>query len=104
MKQHAPGRPSRLVNSGQVPGRVALEAGDESCDSTPNNRLSAADTSHAVRNHLNIIIGLTQLLLDEVPGQINEEQRASLKHILESGYRLLEVVDGSRPSSGQAGV
>jgi signal transduction histidine kinase len=59
--------------------------------------------SHDFRTPLNIIIGFTELLLDEAPGKINDEQRRSLNDILDSGQRLLslvnEVFDPSSPDS-----
>ena len=49
--------------------------------------------SHDLRARLNIIIGFTELLLDEVPGKINDEQRLSLKDILNSGQRLFNLLN-----------
>jgi signal transduction histidine kinase len=49
--------------------------------------------SHEFRGLLNIIIGFTGLLLDEVPGKINDEQRRSLEDILRSSRRLLGLVE-----------
>ena len=49
--------------------------------------------SHDFRTPLNIIIGFTELMLDEVPGKINEEQKRSLNDILASAKRLLELVN-----------
>lgn len=49
--------------------------------------------SHDFRTPLNIIIGFAELLLDEVPGKINEEQRLSLDDILNSSQRLLNLVN-----------
>jgi two-component system cell cycle sensor histidine kinase PleC len=49
--------------------------------------------SHDFRTPLNIIIGFTELLLDEAPGKINNEQRRSLNDILDSGQRLLSLVN-----------
>jgi signal transduction histidine kinase len=51
-----------------------------------------AKLSHEFRTPLNIIIGFTELMLDEVPGKINEQQRLSLNDILNSAKRLLELV------------
>ncbi len=51
--------------------------------------------SHKSRTLLNIVIGFTELMLDEVPGKINEEQRRSLTEILQSGKRLLDLVSNS---------
>ncbi|MCK4863532.1 MAG: hypothetical protein KAS25_04500 [Dehalococcoidales bacterium] len=52
-----------------------------------------AKMSHDFRTPLNIIIGFTELMLDEVPGKINEEQRRSLNDILDSAKRLLDLVN-----------
>jgi signal transduction histidine kinase len=49
--------------------------------------------SHEFRTPLNIIIGFTELLLEEAPGKINAEQRRSLNDILNSGQRLLSLVN-----------
>jgi signal transduction histidine kinase len=51
-----------------------------------------SNMSHDFRTPLNIIIGFTELMLDEVPGKINEEQRRSLNDIMDSAKRLLELV------------
>jgi signal transduction histidine kinase len=48
--------------------------------------------SHDFRTPLNIIIGFAELMLDEVPGKINDEQRRSLTDILNSGRRLLGLL------------
>lgn len=47
--------------------------------------------THDFRASLNIIIGFAELLLDEVPGKINAEQRRSLNDILNNSKRLLEL-------------
>ena len=49
--------------------------------------------SHDFYTPLNIIIGFAELMLDEVPGKINEQQKSSLTDILNSGKRLLNLVD-----------
>jgi hypothetical protein len=47
--------------------------------------------AHDLRASLSIIIGFTELMLDEVPGKINKEQRRSLNDILYHGKRLLNL-------------
>jgi signal transduction histidine kinase len=49
--------------------------------------------SHDLRSPLNVIIGFTELLLDQVPGKINEEQRQALNDILASSRHLQNVID-----------
>lgn len=48
---------------------------------------------HDFRSSLNIIIGYSELMLDEVMGKMNEEQRESLKDILKNGECLLALVN-----------
>ena len=49
--------------------------------------------SHDLYTPLNIIIGFSELMLDEVPGPINANQRQCLNDILSSSRRLLELLD-----------
>jgi len=58
--------------------------------------------SHDIRTQLYIIIGFAELMLDEVPGKINDEQRRSLNDVLNSGRRLLELLhDIVKPSGSR---
>jgi hypothetical protein len=58
--------------------------------------------SHDIRTQLYIIIGFAELMLDEVPGKINEMQRRSLNDVLDSGRRLLELLhDIIKPSGSR---
>jgi signal transduction histidine kinase len=50
--------------------------------------------SHDLRTPLNVIIGFSELMLDEVPGKINETQKQSLNDILNSAKRLVDLVNG----------
>ncbi|UCH42158.1 MAG: PAS domain-containing sensor histidine kinase [Dehalococcoidales bacterium] len=63
-----------------------------------------ASMSHELRTPLNVIIGFSQLLVDEVPGGVNQEQKQCLYDILSSSEHLLslinEVLDISRIESG----
>ena len=52
-----------------------------------------ASMSHELRTPLNVIIGFSELMLDEVLGKINEEQRQSLNDILNSGRHLLDLIN-----------
>jgi signal transduction histidine kinase len=53
---------------------------------------SVTRLSHDIHTQLNIIIGFVELMLDEVPGKINDEQRRNLNDVLNSGKRLLELL------------
>jgi len=72
------------------------------------NRLKSeflANMSHELRTPLNIIIGFSELMLDDVPEKINQEQRQCLSDILGSSQHLLnlinEVLDLSKVESGK---
>jgi len=72
------------------------------------NRLKSeflANMSHELRTPLNVIIGFSELMIDKVPGEINNEQRQCLDDILSSGKLLLnlidEVLDLSKIESGK---
>jgi signal transduction histidine kinase len=52
----------------------------------------SGDLAHDLLTPLNIIIGFSELLLQEIPGKINKEQRRDLNDILNSGRRLLGLV------------
>jgi len=72
------------------------------------NRLKSeflANMSHELRTPLNVINGFSQLMMDEVPGKINDEQRQCLNDILRASKHLLnlinEVLDLSKIESGK---
>ena len=64
-----------------------------------------ANMSHELRTPLNVIIGFSQLMLDEVPGKVNQKQKQCLSDVLESSRHLLnlinEVLDLSKIESGK---
>ncbi len=49
--------------------------------------------AHDFRASLNIIIGYAELMQDEVPGKINEEQRRGLADILKYSQRMLDLIN-----------
>jgi PAS domain S-box-containing protein len=75
------------------------------------NQLKAvflATMSHELRTPLNVIIGYTELLLDEVFGPLTPEQTASLDRVGTSARELLELIsatlDISRLETGRAAL
>jgi signal transduction histidine kinase len=76
-------RPHKLINEDGEDLRKAIQAKSE----------LVAHVSHELRTPLNVIIGFAELLLEEVPGKINDEQRKSLDDILSSSRRLLDLVN-----------
>jgi signal transduction histidine kinase len=64
-----------------------------------------ANMSHELRTPLNVIIGFSELMLDQVPGPVNKKQRQCLEDIMSSGRHLLglidQVLDLSKVESGR---
>ena len=52
-----------------------------------------ANMSHELRTPMNTIIGYTEVLLDKIDGNVNEEQEKSLKKVKESAKHLLQLID-----------
>jgi PAS domain S-box-containing protein len=52
-----------------------------------------ANMSHELRTPLNAILGLSEVLLDEIYGQLNQNQTKSLLTIEESGRHLLSLIN-----------
>ncbi len=48
---------------------------------------------HDFRSSLNIIIGYSELMLDDVLGRMTEEQRDGVKDILASSRHMLDLID-----------
>jgi len=83
----------RPVESLQHRNKLLFEANEESRKATQAKSEFMAHMSHELRTPLNVIIGFAELMLDEVPGKINEEQRRSLNDIRNSGKRLLDLIN-----------
>ncbi len=83
----------RLAESLQRSNKLLLEANEELKKAIRARSRFMANMSHELRTPLNVIIGFSELMLDEVPGKINEEQRQSLNDILSNGKRLLKLID-----------
>ncbi|MGB9716458.1 MAG: response regulator [Thermodesulfovibrionales bacterium] len=52
-----------------------------------------ANMSHELRTPMNAIIGYTELLLDRVDGDINEEQEKSLRKVATNARHLLQLIN-----------
>jgi signal transduction histidine kinase len=48
---------------------------------------------HDFRSSLNVIIGYSELMVDGVMGKMTEEQRITMKDILEKSRRLADMVN-----------
>ena len=95
----------RLVESLQRSNKLLFEVNKELKKATQAKSEFLAHMSHELRTPLNVIIGFSQLMIDEVPGQVNTEQRRCLDDILSSGEHLLglinDVLDLSKIESGK---
>ncbi len=73
-----------------------------------SNQRMLANMSHELRTPLNSILGFTDVLLQGLPGTLNQEQRRQLDFVHQSGEQLLELVDSAldlaRIESGRSGI
>lgn len=85
---------------------VLLEARNRDVEQA--NRLKSeflASMSHELRTPLHTVIGFSELLMEEVEGQLNPKQKRFLGHILQDSRHLLqlinEILDISKIESGR---
>jgi len=83
----------RLVESLQRSNKLLFETNEKLRKTTQAKSEFLANMSHELRTPLNVINGFSELMLDEVPGEVNEEQRQCLNDILGSGKHLLNLID-----------
>ena len=83
----------RLIASLQHSNKLMLDSNEELEKAILIRSEFMAGMSHELRTPLNIIIGFAELMLDEAPGKINEEQRRGLNDILNSGKRLQDTIN-----------
>ena len=83
----------KLAESLQRSNKLLFEANEKLRRATQAKYEFLSNMSHELRTPLNVIIGFSELMLDEVPGKINEEQRQNLNDILSNGRRLLKLID-----------
>ncbi len=95
----------RLVDSLQRSNKLLFETNEELRKATQAKSDFLAHMSHELRTPLNVIIGFSDLMLEEVPGQVNEEQEQCLNDILASGRNLMnlinDILDLSKIESGK---
>ncbi len=73
---------------------LELEASNKELEKASNLKSQfLAGMSHELRTPLNAIMGFSDVLTEEVYGEINEKQRRYLSNIHESGKHLLEVIN-----------
>lgn len=71
------------------------------CDA-PAEQQRLARLFHDMRGPLNVVIGMTDLLVRGEVDPGSTQHMEFLRDILESGQRLLELVDGASRSVGKA--
>ena len=83
----------RFTENLQLRRKLLLEADRELKKATRAKSEFVTKMSHEFRKTLNILIGFTELMLDEVPGPVNQQQRQSLNDILSGSHHLLNLVN-----------
>jgi signal transduction histidine kinase len=81
------------MESLQHSNKLLIETNGEPGKATQSKSQFSDNMCHELRTPLNVIIGFSELMLDEVPGKINEEQRQSLNDILNNARRLLNLIN-----------
>ncbi|MFA5355012.1 MAG: histidine kinase dimerization/phospho-acceptor domain-containing protein, partial [Thermodesulfovibrionales bacterium] len=55
--------------------------------------LFLANMSHELRTPLNSVIGFAEILDEEIPGSLNEQQKKNIGYIIKSGKHLLSIIN-----------
>ncbi|MDO8568526.1 MAG: ATP-binding protein [Dehalococcoidales bacterium] len=82
-----------LVDRLQGSNKLLYEANEELKKATQAKSEFLAHISHELRTPLNVIIGFSELMLDGIPGKVNEEQKQCLSDIRSSGQHLLNLIN-----------
>ena len=82
-----------IIRSLQCPSQQLVIVSGERKTGIQTKSDNMGKITHDFRASLNIIIGFAELLLNEVPGKINAEQRHSLNDILNNGKRLMHLAN-----------
>ena len=77
----------------KVPGKQSPPGLKKSHQDKRSASIEIDKVIHDFRSSLNIIIGNSELMLDDVMGKMNKEQRESLKDILKNSECLLDLVN-----------
>ncbi len=95
----------KLVDRLQRSNKLLFEANEELSQATQAKSEFLSHMSHKLRTPLNIIIGFSELMIDEAMGEINDNQRQCLSDILDSSHHLLnlinDILDLSKIESGK---
>jgi signal transduction histidine kinase len=83
----------KLIKGVSGSGGQLMIDGDGRSETRVQSTDNIEKTAHDFRASLNIVIGFTDLILDEVMGKINAEQRRSLNDILNHAKRLRALSD-----------
>jgi len=83
----------RLVDDLQRSNQLLFDANRQLKEATEAKSAFLAHMSHELRTPLNAIMGFSELLLDNVPGEINDEQRQCLNDIYTSSQHLLNLIN-----------
>lgn len=70
-----------------------IEKGNELKTASQAKSDFIASLSHEIRTPLNAIMGFSELLMDDIPGALNEEQKQCLSDIYNSGQHLLKLIN-----------
>jgi signal transduction histidine kinase len=84
--------------------RILQQSADQAAEADRRQLEFLTVISHDLRTPLNSVIGFSQLLLEGIEGELNQEQKVDVQKILNSGRHLLslvnDVVDISKIESG----